>query len=436
MAASRACLVLRIRQSVAGSSRTAAGVRQQVALADHNISRIVMLCRPWCRLTGRSVLTARAKSHFMPLVRLWRNNVSINQQISETLSPRARRCVGGWLVACSGLTYATVVVGGVTRLTGSGLSMVDWHLFKEFPPLDSDMWATEFEKYQQFPEFQQANYDMTLEQFKKIWWMEYLHRMMGRAVGAVFLIPAAFFWYKGWFVKGMRRRVPLFGGLVLMQGLIGWWMVKSGLTEENAAKYSDPQVSHYRLATHLSGAFILYSLFVWSALSHLLPPESLPATSNLIRVKRLAHTSKALIFLTAISGAFVAGLDAGLIYNTYPRMGNSLIPSDLLAQKPVWKNFVENPTATQFDHRLLGHLTAASVLMTWICTRTVSSPRLRLASTILLIAVVGQVALGISTLISSVPKTLASAHQASALALLTSALVLTHELKLVQRIPK
>jgi cytochrome c oxidase assembly protein subunit 15 len=314
--------------------------------------------------------------------------------------------------------------------------MVDWHLFKEFPPLTNESWTAEFEKYQQFPEFQQANSHMTVSEFKRIWWMEYLHRMMGRTVGAAFVVPAAIFWYKGWLVKGMRMRVPLIGGLILTQGLIGWWMVKSGLTEENAAKYSDPQVSHYRLATHLSTAFILYSVMIWSSLSHLLPPEQRPVTANLIRLKKLAMTSKSLIFLTAVSGAFVAGLDAGLIYNTYPKMGNSLIPSDLLAESPIWKNFVENPTTTQFDHRLLGHVTAASVIMTWAYSRKVSSPRLRLLSTILLVAVMGQVGLGISTLLAAVPKSLASAHQASALALLTSALVLSHEMKLVKRIPK
>lgn len=314
--------------------------------------------------------------------------------------------------------------------------MVDWHLFKEFPPLSSDLWTAEFEKYKQFPEFQQANSNMTIEEFKRIWWMEYAHRMMGRTVGAAFLIPAAFFWYKGWFVRTMRVRVPLIGALILTQGLIGWWMVKSGLTEETAQKYNEPQVSHYRLATHLSTAFLLYSVLVWSALSHLLPPVALPASAPLLRLKKLAHASKGLIFLTAVSGAFVAGLDAGLIYNTYPLMGRSLIPSDLLAEQPVWKNFVENPTTTQFDHRLLGHAAAASVLLSWLCARKVSSPRIRLASTVLLIAVIGQVTLGITTLLSSVPKTLASAHQASALALLTSALVLTHELKLVKRLPK
>lgn len=314
--------------------------------------------------------------------------------------------------------------------------MVDWHLFKEFPPLGTDMWIAEFEKYKLFPEFQQANYNMTIEEFKRIWWMEYSHRMMGRTVGAAFLIPAAFFWYKGWFVRGMRVRVPLMGGLILTQGLIGWWMVKSGLKAETAEKYSEPQVSHYRLATHLTTAFALYSVLVWSALSHLLPPQPLPATAPLLRLKKLAHASKGLIFLTAVSGAFVAGLDAGLIYNSYPLMGRSLIPSDLLAEKPVWKNFVENPTTTQFDHRLLGHVAAGTVLVSWLCSRKVSSPRIRLATSVLLLAVMGQVGLGITTLLSSVPKTLASAHQASALALLTSAIVLTHELKLVKRLPK
>lgn len=364
-----------------------------------------------------------------------RQSATLSLEIAEMTKVR-RKTVGWWLIFCSGMAYGTVVIGGVTRLTESGLSMVNWHLFKETPPVNGDAWEKEFARYKQFPEFKLYNTDISLEEFRRIWMMEWTHRQAGRIVGGVFLLPACYFWYKGFFVKSMKIRVPIFGALILSQGLIGWWMVKSGLDQETAEKYNKPKVSHYRLATHLGTAFALYSLLFWTGLSHLKPPQALPATSDLLKLKRMATASKFLIFVTAISGAFVAGLDAGLIYNTYPLMGKKFIPSDLLAQKPIWKNFLENPTTTQWDHRILGHLAFSTAMFGWYYAKKVNNPRLYRAACILVGALAIQITLGVFTLMSNVPKPLASAHQASALALLTSALYMSHETKLIRRLPK
>lgn len=344
--------------------------------------------------------------------------------------------VGRWLMTCSGLAASTVILGGMTRLTKSGLSMVDWHLFKEFPPSNHQAWLKEFQKYQQFPEFQLANSHMTLSEFKRIWWYEYIHRSLGRVTGLVFFIPAAFFWSKQWLIPAMKKRVVFLGALVLAQGLVGWWMVKSGLEMETASKYNDPRVSHYRLATHLGLAFTFYSVLIWNAFSHLRGPQEVnPAAAKSFKLLRsLAHSSKALIFLTAISGAFVAGIDAGLIYNSYPKMGERWIPSDILALSPTWQNFVENPTTTQFDHRLLGHITYATVLATWFLARKKSVPLpIYRASSILALACTCQVLFGISTLLTSVQKELAISHQTGALLTLTTALWLTHNLKYLRK---
>ena len=364
-----------------------------------------------------------------------RQSASLSLEIAE-MQKFPRKAVGWWLICCSGLTYGTVVIGGVTRLTQSGLSMVNWHLFKELPPMEMADWEREFENYKKFPEFKLMNSNISMEDFRRIWLMEWFHRMAGRTVGAVFLLPACFFWYKGYFVKSMKVRVPIFGALILTQGLIGWWMVKSGLDQETAERYNEPKVSHYRLATHLGTAFALYSLLFWTGLSHLKPPQALPVTSDLLKLKRMATASKFLIFVTAISGAFVAGLDAGLTYNTYPLMGKRFIPSDLLAQKPIWKNFLENPTTTQWDHRILGHVAFSTAMFGWYYAQRVGNRRLTTAANILLVALGFQITLGVLTLMSNVPKPLASAHQASALALLTSALYMSHETKLIRRLPK
>lgn len=346
----------------------------------------------------------------------------------------AERVMGRWLLACSGMVAGAVILGGVTRLTESGLSMVDWHLVKEMkPPGTQDEWEAEFHKYQQFPEFKILNHDMTLSEFKFIWYMEYSHRMWGRAVGLAYILPAVYFWRKGWFTRGMKGRVLGLCGFVCFQGLLGWYMVKSGL-EEKPDSYDVPRVSQYRLAAHLGSALVLYCASLWTGLSLLLPKHKLIETSQLLKLRKFTHGTAGLVFLTALSGAFVAGLDAGLVYNSFPKMGERWIPDDLLAFSPTLKNIFENPTTVQFDHRILGISSVAAITALYYYSRRIPLPRrARLAVNSLIAVAYLQVTLGISTLLLYVPTSLAATHQSGSLALLSMAIWLMNELR---RLPK
>ncbi|XP_005602363.1 heme A synthase COX15 isoform X1 [Equus przewalskii] len=366
-------------------------------------------------------------------------------------SKAAERVVGRWLLVCSGTVAGAVILGGVTRLTESGLSMVDWHLIKEMkPPTNQEEWEAEFQKYQQFPEFKILNHDMTLAEFKFIWYMEYSHRMWGRLVGLVYILPAAYFWRKGWLSRAMKGRVLALCGLVCFQGLLGWYMVKSGL-EEKPDSHDIPRVSQYRLAAHLGSALVLYCASLWTSLSLLLPQHKLlsprfksllatywavqlPETRQLLWLRRFAHGTAGLVFLTALSGAFVAGLDAGLVYNSFPKMGESWIPEDLFTFSPILRNVFENPTMVQFDHRILGITSVTAVTALYFLSRRIPLPRrTKVAAATLLALAYTQAGLGISTLLMYVPTPLAATHQSGSLALLTVALWLMNELR---RVPK
>lgn len=279
---------------------------------------------------------------------------------------------------------------------------------------------------------------MTLKEFKFIWHMEYGHRMWGRAIGAFYALPAAFFWYKGYFTRPLKFRVLAFGALIGIQGLMGWYMVKSGLEDRFHEANDVPRVSQYRLAAHLSFAFVLYTLFMWSSLGILLPAQRMATvTKQMTRFRWLAHTTKGMVFVTALSGAFVAGLDAGLVYNSFPKMADRWIPSDILAMSPKLKNFTENPTTVQFDHRVLGTTTLALISGLYLLSRRVPlPPRAYAASKAVMVMGWAQVLLGISTLLTYVPVPLAASHQSGSLALLTFAIWLTHELKFLKVIPK
>lgn len=262
--------------------------------------------------------------------------------------------------------------------------------------------------------------------------------MWGRMIGAFFALPAAYFWSKGYFNKGMKIRVGIFGGLIGMQGLMGWYMVKSGLEDRFHGENDVPRVSQYRLAAHLSFAFILYTFFLWSALDHLLPAQKLQQiTTSALRFRKLAHVSKGMVFLTAMSGAFVAGLDAGLVYNSFPKMADRWIPNDILEFSPKLRNFTENPTTVQFDHRVLGTATLTLISGLWFLSRKCKlPPRAYKAATA--VAIMGwlQVILGITTLLTYVPVPLAASHQSGSLVLLSLAVWLTHECKLIRKLPK
>ncbi|KAM8860012.1 heme A synthase COX15 [Spinachia spinachia] len=345
-------------------------------------------------------------------------------------SASTNRILGRWLLGCSGLVVGAVVLGGVTRLTESGLSMVDWHLVREMrPPQSNAEWEAEFSKYQQFPEFKIMNHDMTLPEFKFIFYMEWGHRMWGRLVGLAYVLPTVYFWRKGYFTRSMKGKVLGLCGFVFFQGLLGWYMVKSGL-EDKPESHDVPRVSQYRLSAHLGSALLLYCASLWTGLTMLLPAHKLAETKHITQLRRFAKGTGGLVFLTALSGAFVAGLDAGLVYNSFPKMGDRWIPDDLLAFSPALKNVFENPTTVQFDHRILGISSMTAMTGLYLFSRRMMLPRrAKIAISLLTAMAYGQVALGISTLLLYVPTPLAAVHQSGSVALLSLAIWVLAELR-------
>jgi cytochrome c oxidase assembly protein subunit 15 len=333
---------------------------------------------------------------------------------NDTPAPETshNRRIAIWLFVCCAMIYAMVVLGGVTRLTGSGLSMVEWDpIFGLLPPLDQASWEETFRLYQQSPEYRKINIGMDLDGFKRIYWFEYSHRLLGRTIGTVFLLPFLFFLAKGWIRRPLvPKLVALFvlGGL---QGLLGWYMVKSGLVD-------NPHVSQYRLAAHLGLAILIYAYMFHVALGLWLGERRSASTPGGLRhaVVLLAG----LVFITILSGGFVAGLKAGFAYNTFPLMDGHWIPEAIFMQDPLWRNFFENIATVQFEHRLLATLVFISVIGLWSAARRYTLPAaVSTGLHLMLAAAVLQVSLGISTLLLHVPVALAATHQAGALLLLT-----------------
>jgi len=336
-----------------------------------------------------------------------------------------------WLFICAFMIFVMVVLGGVTRLTHSGLSMVEWRPATGFlPPMTELVWQDTFEKYQQYPEFKIKNPDMDLAGFKSIFWLEFIHRLWGRSIGIVFFVPFMFFLLRK---KLDRKLIPklitmfILGGL---QGVLGWFMVKSGLSDR-------PDVSQYRLTAHLIFAFFLYGWILWTALGLLFPkPHVIKQSLHAYRGFLSALTL--LLVIAIMSGGFVAGTDAGFIYNTFPLMGDTFLPKDLFVFDPsiksfvenVIRNFFENVVTIQFTHRVLTLLIFISVVGFWFKTLKQDLPgRTRIVLHCLLAAVILQVTLGISTLLLVVPVPLAAAHQAGALILLTAMLWARYEFR-------
>ncbi|XP_053997532.1 cytochrome c oxidase assembly protein COX15 homolog isoform X1 [Hylaeus anthracinus] len=396
-------------------------------------------------ITNKAFLLMKRGSIYLHKDLFKQGNIALS--FATKSSKKSDKIVGKWMLTCGGMVFVAVVLGGVTRLTESGLSMVTWKLLGEKLPTSDRQWHAEFERYKQFPEYKITNRNMTLEEFKRIWWMEYLHRMWGRLIGAVFIVPAAYFWAKGMLKPGMKTRVSILGLLIGLQGLMGWYMVKSGLENRFTEPSDVPRVSQYRLAAHLGMAFIIYTGFLYNALDHLIPAQSLSLNTSSIeinvvkqklkRFRMLVHSTKGIVFLTAMSGAFVAGMDAGLIYNTFPKMADKWLPDDLLAISPTWKNFTENPTAVQFDHRLLGIVTLSLITFIGIASRNHRLPgNAKKAIAAVLCAGYLQVLLGISTLLHHVPLALAATHQSGSLLVLSTMIWLCHELKYLKYIVK
>jgi cytochrome c oxidase assembly protein subunit 15 len=334
--------------------------------------------------------------------------------------PAQDRAVAQWLFLCCALVFVMVVLGGVTRLTGSGLSMVDWKpVTGVLPPMGDAEWQTTFEMYQQSPEFQEKNSHMDVNDFKGIFWLEFVHRLLGRLIGAVFFFPFVYFMWRGFIRKEEWPKYTLMFILGGMQGVLGWYMVKSGLV-------NNPEVSQYRLTAHLIAAFIIFAYMFWVALSRLYPPEDRPR--HPWYGKTVALT--ALITITIIAGGFVAGLKAGKIYNTFPMMGDYWFPPGMFALDPIWRNLFDNMATVQFNHRILAISTFVGVVVYWAKIRKTQLPaRIARMTNALLHTATLQVVLGISTLLLMVPIFLASAHQAVAMLLFTEALYLCHGLR-------
>ena len=316
--------------------------------------------------------------------------------------------------------FATVLLGGAVRLTGSGLSMVDWQPLRGvIPPLDASGWRQAFDNYRQFPEFNLVNPDMTLAEFQFIFWMEYAHRLLGRLIGAAFLLPFLFFLAAGRVPRAAVGRLWALFFLGGMQGLLGWYMVKSGLAD-------DPQVSHYRLALHFMLAVVIYAYLLRVLVGISLRPQSPERTAHDTPLRLTGGVALALILMMMASGALVAGTHAGHVYNTWPLMGGRWLPPQLLAMQPGWLNAFENLVAIQFIHRWLAVAVLVAVIafaLRLLRARAAHSNNRALIGYLLAALAVAQVALGIATLVLRVPPALASAHQAGAMLLLTVAVV-------------
>jgi cytochrome c oxidase assembly protein subunit 15 len=329
-------------------------------------------------------------------------------------------------LAVAALVFVMVAVGGATRLTESGLSIVEWQpVVGALPPLSETQWQVQFDKYKAIPQYRTLNPGMSLDAFKTIFWWEWTHRLLGRLIGVAFLLPFLWLLAKGRVERGLRARLWMIFGLGAFQGAVGWWMVASGLA-------SRVEVSQYRLAFHLTLAGLIYAALVWTAQWHA-PRPGPPAPA---RLRSSAKFLLALVLVQIYLGALVAGLRAGLVYNTWPLIDGQLLPaaSQLLFAEPWWRNFFENPLTVQFDHRLVAYaLLGAAVLHAVDVGRTLRRGAALRGALALAFAVALQAALGIVTLLEQAPLALALMHQAMAMIVLTIAVLHAQGMAATQR---
>ncbi|KAG8959186.1 Cytochrome c oxidase assembly protein cox15 [Tulasnella sp. 419] len=395
--------------------------------------------------------------------RLFNSGITATEPL-PTLSPPS---VSKWLFGCSFLVFGVIVVGGVTRLTESGLSITEWKPFTgTIPPLSHKQWEEEFEKYKATPEFKLLNHQMTLPEFKRIFYMEWSHRILGRLIGLTYVIPFLYFLSSKRLTASLPTKLTGLACLLGFQGFLGWYMVKSGLEDSlMETPGAVPRVSQYRLAAHLGAALLLYAGMLGTGLSVLQDWKWAKATETAANVqthgaslakfldtkvgRRFKFASwgiLGLVFVTALSGAFVAGLDAGLLYNEFPLMGGRLAPpmdelfASAYAKNPDksdlwWRNILENPTTVQFDHRCLAITTYFSTLALYVtirrnaALRALLPPLTKRVVTGVFHAANLQVLLGISTLLYMVPIPLAAAHQAGSVVLLSCVVGLVSSLR-------
>lgn len=316
-----------------------------------------------------------------------------------------------WLLSGCFLIFLMVFLGGATRLTHSGLSMVNWSLFGSVPPGNEAEWNHLFEQYKQYPEYKHVNFNFSVEEFKSIFWWEYIHRLTGRFMGLLFIIPFLFFWI----TRKLSRKLffQLFILLLMgaAQGFIGWYMVKSGLV-------NDPDVSHYRLALHLIAAFLTFSYTFWIALSVRFSGYPEPF---FFKINRLLWVLFPLLMLQIMYGAFVAGTDGGMVFNTWPKMGNQWVPEAVTALSPLYLNFTEGIAGIQFIHRYLAYIVFGLIIYIWYAAKRLNtSVAQRRGIIALVILVVIQFLLGVFTLLYAVPISLGVLHQLGAFVLLAA----------------
>lgn len=328
----------------------------------------------------------------------------------------ARGAIRVWLFMLFTLVFVMIAVGGLTRLTDSGLSITEWKPFTgAMPPLNEADWQSEFAKYQEIDEFKVQNSWMQLSDFKLIYWWEWGHRQLGRVIGLVWAI--GFFWFL------LRRQIPtgwtgrlfLLGGLGGLQGAIGWWMVSSGVTTGEAIL----DVASYRLATHLGLAFVILGFITWYALMLGRPEKDLMQARRAKEVKLFGMSTGLLhfAFLQILLGALVAGIDAGRYFVDWPMMQGQFFPPDAFNIAPIWRNFFENPGLVQFMHRMAGYLLFAFAIVVWLRGRKSAHPKTRTAFNMMMLAMAGQIVLGIVTVLNAAPVHIAIWHQVLAVVL-------------------
>ncbi len=347
----------------------------------------------------------------------------IGMTSARTTANLHQRAIRLWLLAIAALVFVMVLVGGATRLTESGLSIVEWQpVGGTLPPLSAAAWDAEFEKYRATPQYQHVNRGMRLDEFKTIYWWEWAHRLLGRLIGVAFLVPFAWFLWRGWVAPPLRPRLWTIFALGALQGAVGWWMVASGLVGR-------VDVSQYRLATHLILACLIFAMTLWTAQGLAERPSiAVPA-----RIRTGAIGLMALVLGQIYLGALLAGIRGGLLYNTWPLIDGAFVPplAQLFVAEPAWRNFFENPLAVQFDHRMVAYTVWVLALL-----HLADVARLRVAPALagalaVAAAVTVQAGVGILTLVHQAPLALALAHQGMAMIVL--ALAVVHAQRLVPR---
>lgn len=328
----------------------------------------------------------------------------------------AERHIGFWLFTCAAAVFLMALIGAVTRLTESGLSIVEWKpVTGALPPLSAADWEHAFDLYKTSPQYRKVNFGMSLAEFRQIYFWEWLHRLWGRMIGVIYFVPLLYFWARRQIPDAAKKHLVAILALGFLQGALGWFMVRSGLIDQ-------PAVSHYRLAAHLGLAALIFCALFRGGMVFSAPPEPLPRTLG-----NMVKATLALAAATMLCGAFVAGLRAGLIYNTFPLMGARLWPGEIFSLSPVWKNFFENHATVQFTHRVLAAATFCQVL--FLAGKSLSfscSARMRRLFIALGIAAVLQVALGITTVLTQVNIAAAVLHQAGAFVVLALLMALLH----------